>query len=113
MLYRLLIYTILFYPETTRPEVDNLVTDSVDSDVSKTEVPPVTTDPDSCLLNNLRYNSGDNIPVNSPCQQACVCNKGSIQCRELACPMAPPDFLRCTMVVIDGECCPTFDCGKC
>ncbi|XP_066972792.1 LOW QUALITY PROTEIN: serine-rich adhesin for platelets-like [Macrobrachium rosenbergii] len=90
-----------------------LVTTVSSSDENPTESPfeePSDIQLSKCSVNGNEYGNGSSVPVSSKCQESCVCYNGNISCEILACPPAPPAFLRCVSGILEGECCPSYTC---
>lgn len=65
-----------------------------------------------CMINSINYQTGDDIPPTSVCEESCLCRDSVVVCKFKSCPPAPPAFLRCSSSELAGECCPSYDCRK-
>lgn len=92
---------------TASPEED--VTETTSDSISETTVSGL-----DCVVGGKTYTKGETIPSPSECQENCTCAEGKLQCQVVACPPAPPAFLRCITIKEESSgCCPTYQCRKC
>ena len=80
-------------------------TGDIDTTASEIARPNIT---NTCTDNDVVFNEGL-VPNKDICDISCHCLGGQIQCEKMHC-QPPPPGLNCTKVVIDNECCPTYDC---
>ncbi|ROT82433.1 hypothetical protein C7M84_024392 [Penaeus vannamei] len=92
---------------TDVPAIDTGITTDAPTAETATVLPE---DSSMCYVNGTSYSNNSIVPAYTPCQESCRCINGAVSCKLVACPPAPPAFLRCTSAPVEGECCPSHTC---